>query len=422
MVIVQNVLRFIAQLFSFFSQMMGSFFPALVRRRKLRPWMTVRKGKSRAGGQELVATDEDISRLLQRMEQLQDTSQLSKRAVGFTGQGSDFFADPAVITRLVGALLHANPPFLHLARTRPDEGEGTAGNVQTEYLLRESEVITTEPYTLFIPQLKVEHMESRRPPGMPVPRVARTLADLRSASLLYQTLPEDLLIARLVEGSIPIMAYRSERKHFIFKQEDRLYTRREKRITRVPVEIETGGEGQTSRLMYLLFDRSTSLVRNCTPRGSFAVMQLAVALTMVRMDLGKPHARYYYRAFAERLDPLAIDPPIIAKTVKEKDHLAERLMSTNFSGEATNVMDALTTAADDIEKIIQSGELGEGVRPRVCLMTDGRATIYRSIGVRLKSLGIELDTVLIGQEASHNPELISLSTTVSLVDPSIWRG
>ena len=54
--------------------------------------------------------------------------------------------------------------------------------------------------------------------------------------------------------------------------------------------------------------------------------------------------------------------------------LVRRLLTTNFSGEATNVVEALMTAADDIERIMESGELGHNVKPRIGLLTDGRAT------------------------------------------------
>jgi hypothetical protein len=137
--------------------------------------------------------------------------------------------------------------------------------------------------------------------------------------------------------------------------------------------------------------------------------------------MGRPHARYYFRSFAERLDPLPKDPPVVATSVSEKDRLVDRLYKTNFSGEATNVVEALEIAADDIEKIVESGELRAGIKPRIGLLTDGRATIYRSTGVRLKKLGIELDTILIGREAAHNPELFRISSTVTVVDPALYQ-
>jgi len=412
----------LARLWEFASALLGAFFSRRGKKRRLRPWMVVRRAKNRTGAPELAANETDVRRLLERLKQLDDTARLSERAVGFAGSGADFFAEPREVEAVVESLIRQNPPFLHVARERPADDEGESRRTETEYLLRDTEVVVTEPWILFIPQVGVEHLEHKRPPGYPMLRAARTLSDLRAAPLLYQTMPEDLLIARLVEGAIPVLAYREDRRYLLFRPEERLVQRREQRQNHVPVEIETGGEGHSARLMYMLFDRSTSLVRNCTPRGVNAVMELAIGVAMVRADLGRPHARYYFRSFADRLDPLPKDPPIVATSVQEKDWLVERLFKTNFSGEATNVVEALETAADDIERIVESGELGPGVKPRIGLLTDGRASIYRNVGVRLKKLGIELDTILIGKEAAHNPELMRISSTVSVVDPALYRA
>jgi hypothetical protein len=419
---LSRLARTLAQLWRLASGMLGAFFPQRARRRKLRPWMIVRRAKNRSGAPELTASEADVRRLLERMKLLDDTNRLAVETVGFAGQGADFLAQPREVEAIVEALIRENPPFLHVAREGRADEEGDSRQVQTEYLLRETEVVVTEPYILFIPQCGIEHRENKRPPGYPVLRTAKSLSDLRATPLLYQTLPEDLLIARLLEGSIPVLAYREERRYLLFRPEQRIVERRERRQNHVPIEIETGGEGRSARLMYMLFDRSTSLVHNCAPRGVHAVMELAIAVAMLRADMGRPHARYFFRAFADRLDPLPKDPPLSAASVREKDYLVERLFKTNFSGEATRVVDALESAADDIERIVESNELGPNVKPRIGLLTDGRMTIYGGIGARLKRLGIELDTILIGREAAHNPELMRLSSTVSVVDPTLYRA
>jgi hypothetical protein len=404
------------------SAFLAIFFPKKKGKVRIRPWMIVRRGKGKAADQEATPDEADVRRLLERIHDLDDASLLSDRAVGFAGVGADFFAKPRDIEEMVESLVRQNPPFLHIARECPDDADGESRHYETEYLLRETEVVVTEPYLLFVPQTGSEHRENRRPPGYPILRAAKTLSDLRAAPLLYQALPEDLLIARLLEGSVPVLAYREERKYLLFRPEEHMVEHRERRQNHVPVEIETGGAGQSARLMYMLFDRSTSLVHNCAPRGVNAVMELAIAVAMLRADMGRPHARYYFRAFAERMDPLAKDPPLSASSVTEKDNLVRRLFETNFSGEATRIVDALETAADDIERIVESGELGPNVKPRIGLLTDGRSSLYGSIGTRLKRLGIELDTVLIGREASHNPELMRASSTISLVDPALFRA
>jgi hypothetical protein len=417
---IMTVLQFLGQLLAYAQKMMSSFFPFLRKKRRLRSWMIVRRGKHRAAATapELLVTEKDIEYLLKRIQSLDDCDRISERAVGFSGSGEDFFASPERVMKIIEELILANPPFLHVARILPEGGEDESSSSRTEYLIHEADVMVSERLRLYIPQVRMEHLESQRPPGYPVPRFARSLADIRQAALLYQTLPEDLLIARLVEGSIPLLAYREERKMLLFREEERIVTRKEHRTTRVAVPIEEIGQNQNTRLMYMLFDRSTSLVRNCIPKGENAVMELAIAVTMIRADLGRPEAKYYFRAFAERMDPLAIDPPVVASSVTEKEHLVERLFAVNFSGEATNVVDALMTAICDIEMILKGGDIE--ILPRICLLTDGRASIYREVGVRLKQLGIGLDVILIGRESFRNAELEKIASTISFVDPSLY--
>jgi len=390
--------------------------------RSIKPWMVVlRRGKAKPATPTVNASESDIRRLIERIKDLDDSDKLSERAVAFAGQSADFFADRREVERIIEELIRQNPPFLHIARERPADDEGDSRHFAKELVIRESEVVVREPYTLFVPQIGVENLESRRPPGYPVLRTARSLSDLRSVPMLYQNMPEDLLFARLVEGSLPILAYKEERNYLLFKEEQHIVERRERRRSHVEIEIETGSDGQSTRLMYLLFDRSTSLVHNCAPRGINAVLELAIAAAMIRADMGRPQARYYFRAFADGMDPKPKDPPISASTVEEKDWLVRRLFQTNFCGDATRVVDALEQAVEDIERIVESGELGENVKPRIGLLTDGRFTIFGGIGAKLKRAGIELDTVLIGREAAHNPELIKISSTVSAVDPDIYR-
>ena len=208
----------------------------------------------------------------------------------------------------------------------------------------------------------------------------------------------------------------------LFNAEDRILQHKERRTTHVPIEVDSGDEGEATRLIYILFDRSTSMVHNCSPRGINAVMETAIAVTMIRSDMGKEKARYYFRAFSDGMDPKAQDSPFTASTLEEKEKLVQRVFEINFNGDATRVVDALKVAVDDIERIIESGELGPNVKPGIGLFTDGRCTVFGNIASRIKRLGIEVDTVLIGAEAEKNPDLIALSTTVSLVDPNLFRN
>src|SRR5947207_10189540 len=73
--------RWFGQLVGFASQMLALFFPGLGRKRKLRPWMLIRRGKAGQGTKELVASESDIRRMLERLKQLDDTHALCGRAV-----------------------------------------------------------------------------------------------------------------------------------------------------------------------------------------------------------------------------------------------------------------------------------------------------------------------------------------------------
>ncbi len=402
-------------------ELLGAFIPAFRKKRKLRPWMIVRRtAKLKQGVDGVEATEDDVRKLLERMRSLEDLGALNHAAVGFRGAGEDYLADSRQLEAMVTELVRQNPPFLHIAREFAAPEEGPHSQHKTEYIVRETDVVVTEPVRLLIPTEMEEVQESRRPPGYPVVRYAKSLSDLRAAPLLYQTMPEDLLIARLVEGSVPLLAYNEDRRYLMFKPEERIYTHSEHRVSRVPVEIESDEEGTGGRLMYMLFDRSMSLVRACEPRGINAVMELAIAVAMARADLGREYSRYYFRTFADKMAPLPQDPPLMARTVAEKDDLVRKLFQVNFSGEATRVVEALDVAISDIERMIESGEHAPAVIPHIALLTDGRFTLHGDLGVRLKRLGIQLDTVLIGREAAHNSDLVRISTSVTAVDPELY--
>lgn len=413
----------LAELWKFALALLGFKNKRDAGKRRIKPWMVViRRGKTRSEQQPAAVSEGDIQRLLMRMKGLDDAAALTERAVSFAGQSADFYADPSEVERIIEALVRQNPPFLHIARLQPADDEGDSRHYAKELVLRETDVVVREPLTLFVPQFGVEHLESRRPPGYPVLRAARSLSDLRAVPLLYQNMPEDLAFARLVEGSLPILAYREERKNLLFKEEQHVVEKRERRRNHVEIEIETGAGGNSTRLMYMLFDRSTSLVHNCAPRGVNAVMELAIATAMIRSDMGRPQARYYFRAFADGMDPKRQDHPLAAVTVQEKDWLVRRLFQTNFCGDSTRVVDALEQAIEDIERLVETGALEPGAKLRIGLLTDGRFTLYGGIGTKLKRAGIEMDTILIGREAAHNPELIKISSTVSAVDPDLYRA
>src|SRR5437868_5176575 len=114
----------VGEFWEFARSLLSVFFPGLGRKRKLRPWMSVRRGRGRQGDRELLANDADVRRLLDRMKELDDSSRMVEKAVGFSGQGADFFANARSIEAMVAALVRENPPFLHIARDRPADDEG----------------------------------------------------------------------------------------------------------------------------------------------------------------------------------------------------------------------------------------------------------------------------------------------------------
>jgi hypothetical protein len=182
-------------------ELLAAFFGRKGRAVNVRSWVIVRRAKSRAVEREAHVSEADTRRLLERMKEMNDSALLAEKAVHFAGEGADFFADPREVERIIEALIRENPPFLHIAREGAAPEEQAEGGRSTEYVEREMDVVVTEPMTLFIPQAGVEHRESNRPPGYPLLRNARSLADLRSIPMLHQSLPEDLLFARLLEGS-----------------------------------------------------------------------------------------------------------------------------------------------------------------------------------------------------------------------------
>ena len=63
---------------------------------------------------------------------------------------------------------------------------------------------------------------------------------LATYRLIKFKMPEDLLIARLLEGSVPVLAYREERKYMLFRPEERIVERRQMRHVHVPIRDGRG--------------------------------------------------------------------------------------------------------------------------------------------------------------------------------------
>lgn len=209
----------------------------------------------------------------------------------------------------------------------------------------------------------------------------------------------------MVRGEIMIPVRRSHRRRLEFRTEPR---RVEVTVRKtVPVNIESeGGAGDGGQLLFILLDCSASM------RGTSAVLGLSAISAVLRANLGRQNARYLFRRYAEQeqIWPGVVEPPIQARTLKEKDALLDLICATNFNGGATHVNHALNIAISDVEHLRQD----EHLEAMILLVTDGRAEILESTGLRLRQTGVKLHTVMVAPEP--NPSLAAISESFSILD------
>ena len=366
------------------------------RRSRERPW----KVKIARRNQNIALSDNEIERLLQRQKDLKDLERLSDAAARFKLPESDFFADPAQMQRLIHRILKENPPWLYVAR--PLAGTDTAGESQEQAVIwREQETREMQEVTLFLPDDNWRDL----PLASMTMRPVKHLGEVWQARLLDQILPPTVLLDRMNRGEVLIAVRNNTRQRLEFRTEQRWMEVPVRR--RLPVAIEQeGSAGQGGQLLYVLLDSSASM------RGSSATLALAAISAALRANLSQYNSRYLFRRYAEQdaIWPSVIEPPVQARTIEEKDALLDLICATNFNGGATHVNHALEVAISDIRNLRREEQL----EAEILLVTDGRAEMLESAGLRLREAGVKLHTVMVAPEP--NPSLAAISESFTMLD------
>ena len=384
--VLQAWLAFMARVTSLFG----------TRRDGTRPWRVKVARRAKA----IALSEQDIERLLQRQQDLQDMEMLAEAAVRFRLPESDFFTDPEQVRRLIHRILKENPPWLHISRTLAgdDQGEDTH---EKEFLWREQETREMQDVTLFLPDDNWRDL----PLASMTMRPVKHLGEVWQARLLDQVLPPEVLLDRMNRCEILIPVRNSFRQRLEFRTEQRWMEVPVRK--RVPVEIEQeGAAGQGAQLLYILLDSSASM------RGGSATLAMAAISAALRANLGQRNARYLFRRYSEQeqLWPSAVEPPIQARTLLEKDELLKLVCATNFNGGATHVNHALNVAISDVQNLRREEQL----EASILLVTDGRAEMLESTGLRVRETSVKLHTVMVAPEP--NPSLAAISESFTMLD------
>lgn len=396
----------------------GGVLPMLIAlvRAWLAAWMrrtsggTRRAGRPRSGRvrasqqtQDVTLKQTDVDRLLQRHRDLKDMDKLANVAGSFRLPESDFFANARNMERLIRHFLAQDPPWLHVGRVAGQTGADTqnTGAKRQDVVWRERETREMQDVTLFVPS---ENWRDQPLASLTL-RPARHLGEVRQASLLDQILPPTLLMERLYKCEVLIPNRTRTRQRLDFEA----HARQIEIVTRKPVavQIEAEGEGAAeAQLLYILLDFSASM------QGKSALLALSVITATVRANMGRRDARYLFRRYAQEdaLWPRLIEPPLQARTAAEKDAFLDAILATNFNGGATHVNHALNTAITDIENLRRD----ESLSASLLLVTDGRAEMLESTGLRLKAAQIKVHTVMVTPEP--NPGLRALSESYTALD------
>lgn len=366
------------------------------RKSAARPWRI----KLARREQTVALSDKEIQRLLQRQKDLKDVERLADAAARFKLPESDFFADPAHMERLIHRILQENPPWLHVSRTLAGSEEG--GDTQDQQVLwREQETREIQDITLFLPDDNWRDL----PLASMTMRPVRHLGEVWQARLLDQVLPPEVLLDRMNRGEVLIPIRNDLRQRLEFRTEQRWMEVAVRK--RVPITIECEGTGgQGGQLLYVLLDGSASM------RGISGTLALAAIAAALRANLGQRNSRYLFRRYAEQdaLWPPVIEPPVEARTLEEKDALVDLICATNFNGGATHVNHAITVAISDVQALRRKEQL----EASILLVTDGRAEMLESTGLRLRETGIKLHTVMVAPEP--NPSLAAISESFAMLD------
>ncbi len=366
------------------------------RKSRPRPWQV----RIAQRGISVPQTSQEVQVLLQRQKDLNDVDRLADVAARFKLPESDFFADPTRIERLMQRILQENPPWLHISRTLA--GADNGGDLQDAAILwREQETREVQDVTLFLPDDNWRDLPLASLTMHPV----RHLGEVWQARLLDQILPPEVLVDRVNRGEILIPVRNILRHRLEFRTEQRIME--VPVLKRIPVEIEQEGDsGQGGQLLYVLLDSSASM------RGLSATLALAAIAAALRANLGQRNSRYLFRRYAEQdhLWPGVVEAPIQARTMEQKDDLLDLICSTNFNGGATHVNHAIDIAITDVENLRREEQLDAAI----LLVTDGRAEMLESTGLRLRKSGVKLHTVMMAAEP--NPSLAAISESFTVLD------
>ena len=384
--VLKSWLTFLAELAS----MLGA------RRSRERPWRV----KVARRSQKIALSDAEIRRLLQLQKDLKDLDQIADAAARFKLPESDFFADPEQVERVIRRILIENPPWLHISRTLAGSDSGQEAE-DKQILWREQETLEMQDVTLFLPDEKWRDL----PLASMTMRPVKHLNEVWQARLLDQVLPPEVLLDRMNRGEVLIRVHENHRQRLEFlKVERRMQIPVRKKV---PIVIESeGAAGQGGQLLYILLDSSASM------RGVSAMLALAAISAALRANLGQRNSRYLFRRYAEQdqIWPSVVEPPVQARTIEEKDALLSLICSTNFNGGATHVNHALDIAVSDVEHLREK----ENLEAAILLVTDGRAEILESTGLRLLRAGVKLHTVMVAPEP--NPSLAAISVSFAILD------
>jgi hypothetical protein len=352
--------------------------------------------------QPVALNQSDVDQLLQRHRDLNDMEKLALVAGSFRMPESNFFSDPRQVERLIRHFLEQNPPWLHVGQVLPGGEENeTGGETQQEVVWRERVTREVQDVTLFVPS----EIWRDQPLASLTLRPARQLNEMYQARLLDQILPPTLLLDRLTRGEILIPNRHRTRHRLEFEAQDRQLEVVVRKPVAIPIETEGAG-GKGGQLLYILMDYSASMA------GKSATLALAVITATLRANMGRRDARYLFRRYAQEdsLWPREVEPPLQARTLAEKDALLDTILATNFNGGATHINHALNIAVTDIESLRRE----EHLEATVLLVTDGRAEMLESTGLRLRAADVKVHTVMVTPEP--NPSLQALSESFTALD------
>jgi hypothetical protein len=352
------------------------------------------------------AREAEVSRLLQRHRDLQDVDKIAAFSARFRTPESDFFGDPRQVERLMRALLEENPPWLYVSRVLSGGEEGAEAHSQ-EFLLREQVTQEIQDVTLFVPDETWRDL----PLSSLTLRPARHMDEVWQGRLLDQILPPEILVDRFSRGEILVPIRSRTKQRLEFKPEDRRLEVTVRQPVPIAIDME-GGSGSGGQLLYFLLDYSASM------QGKSATLAMAVIAATLRANMGQRDTRYLFRRYAEETWPRAVEPPIQARTLAEKDRLLDLILATNFNGAATHVNDALDVALADIRNLRREEHLDVSM----LLVTDGQAEILDSTRLRLQEAQVKVHTVMVTPARHPSLEALSESFTALNISPDLPRS